>query len=303
MSEIFNIPIFNGADPFILSHNGKYYVYCTTQIAQNRTQAFTTATDSGDGFMVHESEDLINWENKGFCLKAGDSMGEKWFWAPEITYYRGKFYMIYTAEEHMAIATSDSPLGPFCQEEKKWLREDRSIDGHIFIDDDGKAYLYYVRLGGGNRIFVARLSDDLLSIEEEYEDCLIEATEPWETIDCKVAEGPFVLKHKGLYYLTYSCNHTRCKDYAVGYATSSSPTGPFKRYEGNPILHSNGEICGVGHHSFGKTADGSGLLCSYHCHGPYPDSYKPRRFCLATTEFKAGENDEDILVINGPQSK
>lgn len=301
MKDIFNEPIFNGADPFILSHDGKYYVYCTTQTDEIRNQFTTAVKPDVDGFMVYESTDLINWENKGYCLTKGDGViGEKWFWAPEVTYFNNKFYMVYTAEEHMAIAVADSPLGPFRQKEQKWLREGKSIDGHILLDDDGNAYLYYVRLGGGNRIFVAKLTDDLLSIDKEYEDCLIEASAEWETIDCKVAEGPFVLKHKGLYYLTYSCNHTRCKDYAVGYAVSSCPTGPFERYEGNPILSRNDKICGLGHHSFCTTVDGKGLLCAYHCHGPYTDSYKPRRFCLATAEFKELTNGTDILVINGP---
>lgn len=303
MNNDFKNPFFNGADPFVLTYGGKYYMYCTKQTEDN-LGIFVTSASGIDGFEVYESTDLKNWENKGYCLKKGDGViGEKWFWAPEVTYYNGKFYLSYSAEEHMAVAVSDSPLGPFRQEEQKWLREGKSIDGHIFIDDDGKAYLYYVRLGGGNRIFVAKLSDDLLSITEEYEECLIEAETPWETIDCKVAEGPFVLKHNGLYYLSYSCNHTRCRDYAVGYATSSSPFGPFKKYEGNPILRGNDKIWGLGHHAFTYTADRKQLICSYHCHSGNPDNYKPRRFCLNTAEFKKSSDGEDILIINGPTTE
>ena len=108
------------------------------------------------------------------------------------------------------MAVADSPLGPFKQAEKRWLYEEKAIDGHLFLDEDGTVYLYYVRLDAGNRIFVAKMAEDLKSIDTLYEHCLIQAEEPWETVDCLVAEGPFVLKHKGLYYLTYSCNHTRC---------------------------------------------------------------------------------------------
>ncbi|MBQ5812698.1 MAG: family 43 glycosylhydrolase, partial [Clostridia bacterium] len=97
-----------------------------------------------------------------------------------------------------AIATANHPLGPFKQENKRWLRDGAAIDGSFLVDDDGTVYLYYVRLGDGNRIFVAKMKDDLSGIEEEYPDCLIEATEPWETIDCLIAEGPFVIKHKEL---------------------------------------------------------------------------------------------------------
>lgn len=145
------------------------------------------------------------------------------------------------------------------------------------------------------------MKDDLSEIEEEYDNCLISATEPWETLDCLIAEGPFTVKHNGLYYLTYSCNHTRCIDYGVGYAISSSPIGPFKKYEGNPILIRKGRLLGVGHHSFFNAEDGT-LYCAYHCHNIYSDNFKPRMFCLNTAEFIKSENGIDKLVINGPIS-
>ncbi|WP_448633761.1 family 43 glycosylhydrolase [Pedobacter panaciterrae] len=51
-----------------------------------------------------------------------------------------------------------------------------------------------------------------------------------------ITEGPTVIKHKNLYYLIYSANDFRNKDYAVGYATSTSPMGPWKKYAGSPII-------------------------------------------------------------------
>ena len=303
MDNNFKNPMLNGADPFVLSYEGKYYMYCTTENSDLLVGAndFGTATAEGDGIYVYVSEDMKNWTNHGYALKKGDSIGEKWFWAPEVLEYRGRFYMVYAAEEHIAIASSSHPLGPFKQETKRWLREGMAIDGSLFVDDDGGVYLYYVRLDGQNRIYVAKMKDDLSAIEKEYPDCLISAETPWETLDCLIAEGPFVLKHNGLYYLTYSCNHTRCIDYAVGYAVSSSPIGPFKKFEGNPIMKKNGKLLGVGHHSFIRTEDGT-LFCAYHCHNIHSDNFKPRMFCLNTAEFVEGKDGVDILTINGPYS-
>ena len=303
MDNNFKNPMFKGADPFVLFYEGKYYMYCTTENDRELVGAndFSTDTDEGDGIFVYVSEDLKNWEKQGYALKRGDAIGEKWLWAPEVLEYRGKFYMVYASEEHIAIACADHPLGPFKQENKRWLREGMAIDGSFFVDDDGTVYLYYVRLGNGNRIFVAKMKDDLSGIEEEYPECLIEATSPWETLDCSIAEGPFTVKHKGLYYLTYSCNHTRCIDYGVGYAISEHPYGPFKRFEGNPILIRSGNLMGVGHHSFFKACDGT-LMCAYHCHNINSSNFKPRMFCLNTAEFIEGENGTDTLVINGPFS-
>ena len=47
-------PVCEGADPFVLYHDGKYYLYSTSAV---------------DGFKVKVSDDLINWIDKGYCLK------------------------------------------------------------------------------------------------------------------------------------------------------------------------------------------------------------------------------------------
>lgn len=295
----FNNPYFPGADPFLFFHNDTYYLYCTTEsIDKNRKDNIIDTTfTSDDGIMVFTSKDLITFECKGLCLNKKNVMGEKWFWAPEVTYYKGKFYMVYSSEEHPAIAVSDSPLGPFKMENKKWLREDKSIDGHLFIDDDGTVYLYYVRLHNGNKIYVAKMKDDLSAIEEEYDQLLIEASEEWETKDCEVAEGPFMLKHKGIYYLVYSANHTRSPFYAVGYATSTSPLGPFKKHSENPILAQNEHLKGVGHNAFCLAKDGKTLICSYHCHNTTGENFHPRLVCFDEAKFVEVKNDIDKLVI------
>jgi len=213
-------PLIAGADPFVLTYNGMYYLY---------------ATNAEDGFRVFVSEDMARWTDMGYCLKKGDVIGEKWFWAPEVMEKGGKFYMVYVAEEHLAVAESDSPLGPFVQKEKKWLSDRKAIDGHFFRDEDGNVYLYYVRFDNGNVIYAAKMNESLSGFDEENEKFLFRADREWELKDCQVVEGPFVLKHKGKYYLTYSANHTRSEDYAIGYAVSDSPLGPFEKYENNPI--------------------------------------------------------------------
>ena len=63
----------------------------------------------------------------------------------------------------------------------------------------------------------------------------------------KVVEGPSVFKQNGVYYLIYSANGYTSQDYAVGFATSDSPFGPWKKYEGNPVLHKCDGLVGVGH--------------------------------------------------------
>lgn len=160
--------------------------------------------------------------------------------------------MIYTANENIAVASSNSPLGPFKSESKEpIIKTGNQIDPFIFIDEDGKKYLYHVRLTNGNRIFVAEINDDLQSIKPETLTECISGTLPWENtqnVSWPVTEGPTVIKHNGLYYMMYSANDFRNPDYAVGYATSKSPLGPWEKSKDSPIIsRKNTNQNGIGH--------------------------------------------------------
>jgi xylan 1,4-beta-xylosidase len=218
------------ADPAVFSHKGVYYLYGTVE-------------QGSDGFTVYTSVDLQTWSlsprNGGYALRKGEAFGDKGFWAPQVFEYKKKFYMAYVANEEIAIAEADSPLGPFTQKNKVSIpASTKQIDPFILVEA-GKLYLYHVRLTKGNRIFVAELSDDLSAIKEYTLKECISAEAGWEntrSAEWPVAEGPSILKRNGLYYLFYSANDFRNPDYAVGYATSKSPFGPWKKSLANPII-------------------------------------------------------------------
>jgi arabinan endo-1,5-alpha-L-arabinosidase len=220
------------ADPTIFYDNGAYYLY-------------GTGGDVNNGFIVYTSTDLKKWEgpkgaNNGFALSKGDSYGDRGFWAPQVLKYNGKYFIIYTANEQLAIAYSSSPLGPFKQDSLKCLTNTgRQIDPFVFFDNN-QVYMYHVRLNEGNKIYVSRFKDDLSDFKDTTAILCIESVEKWENTDnvrWSVAEGPTVFKGKdNIYYIIYSSNDFRNKNYAVGYATSKSPFGPWEKYEGNPII-------------------------------------------------------------------
>lgn len=272
------------ADPYVFEEDGIYYAY---------------GTGSPDGILAYRSIDLEHWE--GPCGRArgeltlhkDDSKGNSKFWAPEVYKIGKKYVMTYSREERIATAFADSPLGPF-KEEVVYTPDQNSIDSHIFIDDDGQAYLFWVRfgLGKGNEIRCAKLSEDLKRIESEQVECLHAQDGTWERTEAgRVAEGPFILKHDGTYYLTYSCNDFRSQDYAVGYATSKSPLGPWKKYEGNPILRKPSKYVGTGHHAFFKDKKGKPYIV-FHAHNS-DGKVTPRQTLIAPCRF-----DGDRLVID-----
>lgn len=284
------------ADPTIFLSKGTYYLYGTTgdpKMGKDR------------GFLVYTSNDLKNWEgpngvDSGLALKKGDAFGDTGFWAPQVFEYGDTFYMAYTANENIAMATADSPLGPFTNETKENLKAPvRQIDPFVFFDDDGKKYLYHVRLTEGNRIFVAELEDDLMAIKPETLTECISAELSWENtenVEWPVAEGPTVLKHKGLYYMIYSANDFRNPDYAVGFATSKSPLGPWKKSDKGPIIHSDIlGINGTGHGDvlFDKKGD-----MQYVMHTHLNDSkVQPRRTAILKMDFEKDGKSTDILNI------
>ncbi len=114
------------ADPYVLVHDSLYYIY---------------GTNVGTGFDVYYSKDLEHWERaSALSLSHTNSYGESMFWAPEVYYVEKekKFYMFYSTEEHICVATADSPLGPFKQDEHKPIREEKSIDTSVFLMKTGR---------------------------------------------------------------------------------------------------------------------------------------------------------------------
>ncbi|MFT4023495.1 MAG: glycoside hydrolase family 43 protein [Flavihumibacter sp.] len=240
-------------DPTIFAHQGIYYLYGTGPAAN-------------DGIMVYRSRDAVQWEGPvgasgGFALKKGDAFGDKGFWAPQVFACNDSFYMAYTANEQIAIAVSNSPLGPFRQTEPRPLAgAGKKIDPFVFRDDDGTWYLYHVRLQKGNRLFVAKMYPDLHNIDTGTVKELLSAELPWENTQhtgWPVAEGPTVLKKNGRYWLLYSANDFRNPDYAVGYATAASPWGPFIKQQGGPLIsRHNTAWNGTGHGDLLQLAGG-----------------------------------------------
>lgn len=240
------------ADPTVFCDNGTYYLY-------------GTSPDSDNGFWVYTSTDLQHWSGPagavdGYALR-GNTYGTQGFWAPQVFKKDGRYAMAYTANEQIAIAWADSPLGPFVQDEPAMIpAKTKEIDPFVFHDDDGKTYMYHVRLIGGNRIYVAEMNDDLRSMKEETaRECIAVNDKGWEnTAEGKwgVSEGPTVVKLDGTYYMFYSCNDFRSIDYAMGYATAKSPLGPWKKHK-KPIVsrHLTGEN-GTGHGDLFRDGDG-----------------------------------------------
>lgn len=291
----------NIGDPYVLKAGDKYYMYATS--------APTT------GFKVWESSNLVDWNEKGLAYDSNLET-KQWatgdYWAPEVKEHNGKYFMVYSArnnEGHLqiSIASSKSPLGPFKDISTQIIKGPGSyIDGDIFIDDDGTPYLYYVKDCSENiingihvsQIFVQKMNDNLTNVLGQPR-LLLQPDQDWEGLggDYQWNEGPFMLKHNGKYYLMYSANYFASSDYAIGYAVSDNPMGPFKKAKENPIVAKDlaHGISGPGHNCVTVGPDNKTLYIVYHTHTDPTHPSGDRQMNIDRLYF---ENSQ--LKVDGP---
>ena len=272
------------ADPYILLDGDTYYAY---------------GTHDASGIRCYSSTDLRVWKDEGQALNKANTTEQKNFWAPEVYRIKGKYIMYFSANEHLFAATADSPKGPFKQvgsyQMENLINDEKCIDSHVFIDEDSTAYIFFVRFTDGNCIWQAKLSDDFITpVTGTLRKCFA-ASQAWELKDERVNEGPNVIKHGKRYYLTYSGNHYRCLDYAVGYAyTSNIASGTWTKYANNPILRRWDDLVGTGHHSLFYDKDGA-LRIVFHAHNS-TEAIHDRLMYIGTMTFRANS----LVMLNDP---
>lgn len=256
------------ADPFVYGHDGVYYM--------------TGSTALDEGFDYYTSDDMVTWKFMGSLFRPSKGhYGTSHFWAPEVKYYKGKFYLAYSSMDPesglllSALAVSDTPGGPFRELYAPWFNLGHSaIDCHIFVDDDETPYLYFSKNGVVNGVpfgenYAVQLSEDLS--EFVGEPVLVgKVSQDWEKFDNVCNEGVFVIKKDGVYHMTYSANDTSYSRYGTGTAKAAHPLGPWVKDPENPILASDEskDVSGPGHASMVKSPGGD-LYLVYHTHRTY----------------------------------
>jgi GH43 family beta-xylosidase len=282
MSRIYTNPVTDlpSADPFVLRHAGAYWAYVTG------------AWHDGRYFGILHSPDLVNWQPLSGALaplEPPPGMDYTCYWAPEVTYENGLFYLYYSVgdEEHMHIrvATSEEPEGPFTDRGYRLTNEQFAIDGHVFIDDDGRRYFFYAtdfldhtHIGTG--IVVDRMLDPFTLAGDPRP--AARARYDWQVYDparvekggvrWHTVEGPFVLKRKGRHAMMFSGGNWQNDTYGLAYALSTQVDAsqewqqPVDGIQTPPVLqsdHARG-VVGPGHNSVVRGPDGRQLYCVYH---------------------------------------
>jgi len=218
--------------------DGRIYIYASHDIDPSR------GCDLMDRYHVFSSDDMVNWLDEGEILAADDvSWGRPeggFMWAPDCAYKDGTYYFYYPHPSDtnwqdswkIGVATSTDPKKDFVDQGYiDGVGGFAMIDPCVFIDDDGRAYLYY---GGGGRLAGGELDDDMTSMKTDVVE--IRGLKDFH-------EGAWVFKKDGTYYLVYPDNSPNGNK--MHYATSTHPLGPYQY--GDVILDSTG--CDTSHGS------------------------------------------------------
>ena len=218
-------------DPFLMRFDGKFYLYCSSH--------------GNAGIKCWISEDLEQFEYYGYVCEDRRVSGA---YAPEVAYNAGKFWMVTSpvGSGHYLLR-ADGPLGPF------EIVSDNlgiSIDGSLFVDDDGRSWFYRASHQG----IRAHAMPDPGTIDVRSTPIPASFLGHW-------TEGPQVIKREGRYFLTDTGNHVLSRGYRVDYCVSHD--GPVEGYhclrDKTLLLETRDEFHALGHSSS--------------CMGPDMDTY------------------------------
>ena len=224
------------SDPAPMVHKGTLYLY--TGHDEERADFFWMQE-----WRVYSTEDMVNWTDHGSPLAIESfAWADDRAWASQCIERNGKFYWYVclhskiTNAMAIGVAVGDSPTGPFKDAIGKPLCDGSwdNIDPTVFIDDDGRAFLYW----GNPNIYMAELNEDMVSLKgavQKLEQTIESFGAPNPEKRVKgvkypdtYTEGPWFFKRNNNYYLLYAAGGV---PEHIAYSMSPSPTGPW-RYMG-----------------------------------------------------------------------
>lgn len=267
----------NVHDPAVIEESGRFYLFSTRA-----------------GLSVRCSEDLVRWRLCGDVFghlpqwAVEDVPGLRGLWAPDISYFNGKYHLYYSAStfgsNRSAIGlvtnrTLDSSSENYAwRDEGKVIGSTRSddwnaIDPNVVIDEAGQPWLSFGSFWGGIKLRKLDAATGKLSTQDETLYAL--ASRPRSKAEPGAVEAPFIVRRGGFYYLFVSfdfCCRGAKSTYHLRVGRSRRVTGPYVDRSGKPLMEGGGTLvlegggrwAGPGHCAVLRTKEGDKLV--YHAY-------------------------------------
>lgn len=278
-------PILRGfnPDPSIVRVDDTYYLA-------------TSTFEWWPGVQIHMSKDLAHWKlithplNEKRLLDMTGNLDSGGIWAPDLSYYDGKFYLVYTDVKVTDgsfkdcinyLITAEDIMGPWSD---PVILNTAGFDASLFHDDDGKKYL--VNQYWDPRPYHHPFYGIMCTEYSEKEKKLV--GKPWllyKGTEEKFTEGPHLYKLNGYYYLFVAQGGTEYAHQERA-ARSRSLHGEFETQPGKPMLTTLDApwhpIQKAGHGSLVDTLEGEWYfthLMGRPLHHDNESSVDPRGWC------------------------
>ena len=194
-------------------------------------------------WLLFSTEDMVNWTYLGTQVTTATfswaRQGQR-AWASQGVERDGKWYWyvccnIATGGDALAVAVADDPQGPWRDAIGKPLAEGFGfIDPTVFIDDDGRAYLFW----GNKGLWYGELNDDMVSFKDGWKEVPgyrdpksfgeLQSKMNWargrNEMMTQFEEGPWLMKRNGIYYLSYPAGGV---PEHMAYSTAPTVHGPW----------------------------------------------------------------------------
>lgn len=244
------------ADPSAHVFEGKLYLYPSHDRETDQPD-----NDLGDQYDMVDYHVFSMDDTRGAITDHGVALtladvpwAAKQMWAPDAATKDGRYYLYFPARDHdgvfrIGVAVSERPAGPF-KAEPAPIPGSFSIDPCAFTDTDGRTYLCFGGLWGGQLQNwrgarfdsvgreptgaepallprIAELGPDMKSFAGPVRELQIldEHGAPLRADDHerRFFEAAWMHQRDGIYYFSYSTGNT----HYLAYATSDNPLGPF----------------------------------------------------------------------------
>jgi arabinoxylan arabinofuranohydrolase len=225
------------SDPAPMVANGTMYLITTHDENVAGQPCSAVAGYTLCRWFAYSSTDMVNWTDHGTVASWSTfSWASTAAWAPQAIPRNGNYYLYVPINNKsgatvIGVAVSTSPSGPYTDAIGQPLVTagcsggTGDIDPTVFIDDDGQAYLYFGRSVPG----YVKLNADMISYTGGVQ-CPTDSTQTFGpapsggSFPTQYEEGPWIMKHSGMYYLAYAANGI---PESISYSTATAPGGPF----------------------------------------------------------------------------
>ena len=255
-------PLNPGPDPWMLWHDGNFYL----------------TTTQGDCIRMWKAPSLaaLKTTNGVVVWRDADPTRSHGIWAPEFHFITNRWYMYYTAMAatkvdathrlHVLESEGLDPMGPYHYKARLFdpANDFYAIDASTFKHPGDQRWYLVWAAHPGHRLRIARMANPWTL---ESKSVVI----PASGFGCEeVREGPVVLQRNGKLFLTYSACDTGKPDYKLGMLIADARDDALDpaSWKQHPIpIFERSDTAGVfgpGHHGFFQSPDGKEDWIVYH---------------------------------------